>query len=171
MPAVEEPTKPVNEEPMVEEKKPDALRVVEAALFIANRPLAIAELALVAKTTVKKAGELVEELKKELNGRSSSIEVIVENGQASLQVRPAYLGPVAGLSKETGLSRKATRILALVAKKGEMLQSELKNYFRGEIYAYVTELKNAGYLTAEKKGNTRLLRPTKKFSESFQLSE
>jgi len=77
---------------------------------------------------------------------------------------------VAGLSKDTGLSRKSTKILGLIAKRDGLLQSELKNYFRGEIYAYVTELKEAGYLTAEKKGNTRLLKPTKKFEESFQLS-
>ncbi|MCX6767689.1 MAG: SMC-Scp complex subunit ScpB [Candidatus Micrarchaeota archaeon] len=148
----------------------DPLRIVEAALFLANKPLAIAELALIAKTTVKQAQKLVEQLAAEFGERNSSIEVLVENNQISLQVKPAYLAPVAGLSKETGLSRKATRILALVAKKEGMLQSELKNFFRGEIYAYVTELKTAGYLTAEKKGNTRLLKPTKKFNESFQLS-
>ena len=148
----------------------DPLRIVEAALFLANKPLALAELALIAKTTVKQAQKIVEQLAAEFRERNSSIEVLVENNQISLQVKPAYLAPVAGLSKETGLSRKATRILALVAKKEGMLQSELKNFFRGEIYAYVTELKTAGYLTAEKKGNTRLLKPTKKFNESFQLS-
>ena len=148
----------------------DPIRVIEAALFLANKPLNIAELALLAKITVKRALQLTEELKKELDDRKSAIEVVIENGEVSLEVRPEYLAPVAGLSKSTGLTRKSTRILGLIAKKGELLQSELKNYFRGEIYAYVTELKEAGYLTSERKGNTRLLKPTKKFEEEFQLS-
>ena len=152
------------------EERRDPLRVIEAALFLSNKQLNVAELALIARITVKRANELVKQLQEELSARNSAIEVVVENGLVSLQVKPAYLGAVAGLSKDTGLSRKSTKILGLIAKRGELLQSELKNYFRGEIYAYVTELKEAGYLTAEKKGNTRLLRPTKKFEESFQLS-
>jgi len=148
----------------------DPLRVIEAALFLSNKQLNVAELALIAKITVKRANELIKQLQEELSVRNSAIEVVVENGLVSLQVKPAYLGAVAGLSKDTGLSRKSTKILGLIAKRDGLLQSELKNYFRGEIYAYVTELKEAGYLTAEKKGNTRLLKPTKKFEESFQLS-
>ncbi len=149
--------------------KLDAEKVVEAALFLGNREFPLAELALVANTTVKRAGELVERIQRRYNESGSPIELVFENGKAAMQVRPAYISAVAKLSKQTELSRKATRILALIAKKKELLQSELKRYFRGEIYEYVTELKVAGYVTSEKKGLTRLLKPTKKFYETFQV--
>ena len=87
-----------------------------------------------------------------------------------LQAKPEFLQNASELSKKPDVSRKATRILALVAKKGGMLQSELKKYFRGEIYEYTTELKEAGYIDSEKRGNTRYLRPSKKFSANFQIA-
>ncbi len=90
--------------------------------------------------------------------------------EAVMQVKPDFLSNVAELSKEVDLSRKATKMLSLIAKKGKMLQSELKRYFRGEIYAYVTELKERGYVTSDKAGATRLLRPTEKFKQMFQIA-
>ncbi|MBI5228991.1 SMC-Scp complex subunit ScpB, partial [Candidatus Micrarchaeota archaeon] len=93
----------------------------------------------------------------------------LQNDEVIMQVRNEYLGDVSTLSKETELTKKGLKMLGLIVKKKQMLQSELKYYFKGEIYAYVTELKKLGYITSEKYKNTRLLKPTKKFAESFQL--
>jgi len=173
--AIEKKQAPASEEAIqtkLAENKHEPLRVIEAALFLSNKPLTLPELALTADNIrVNEAKRLVEQLKKEYDERQSAIEVILaENGQVSLQVRPKFLARVARLSKQVEMTRKSTKILGLIAKKGQMLQSELKKYFRGEIYAYVHELKELGYVTAEKHGNTRLLKPTKKFHETFQVS-
>lgn len=149
----------------------DPKRVIEAALFLSNRPMPFAELALVAKCKVKEAGELAELLAKEFEEKGSSLRILLESSSARLEVRPEFLARVAPLSRNVELSRKASRMLALIANKGGMLQSELRKYFRGEIYAYVRELKDREYLTSEKRGNTRLLKPTKKFQENFQLAQ
>jgi chromosome segregation and condensation protein ScpB len=140
--------------------------IIEAALFIANKPMNFAELALLAKCTTKEAEKVCRELQKNYSG---GVEIMIEGRDAKMQVKAEFLQSVSSLSREIELSRKATKILALIAKKGQVMQSELKNYFRGEIYAYVTELKEKKYLVAEKRGNTRLLKPTKKFQESFQV--
>ncbi|MGB9577061.1 MAG: SMC-Scp complex subunit ScpB [Candidatus Micrarchaeia archaeon] len=161
----------LNEEKTFTQRKLDPLRVVEAALFLANKPLSYADLALTAKTTVKQARKLCEQLRQQYEENGNAFEVAVDEQAASMELKPAYLAPVAKLSKQVDLTRKGSRILALIAKKGGMLQSELKKYFRGEIYAYVHELKEHNYITAEKKGNTRFLKPTKHFHETFQISE
>ncbi|HII38505.1 TPA: hypothetical protein HA318_00690 [Candidatus Micrarchaeota archaeon] len=152
--------------------KQDSLKIIEAALFLSNKPLPLADLAMTANNIrVQDARRLVEKLKKEYDERSSAMEVdLAENGEATLQVRSQYVASVAKLSKNVEMTRKASRILGLVAKKGQLLQSELKKYFRGEIYLYVHELRNLGYVTAEKHGNTRALKLTKKFHDTFQMS-
>ncbi|MFQ5406107.1 MAG: SMC-Scp complex subunit ScpB [Candidatus Micrarchaeia archaeon] len=151
-------------------KEIDRLRVVEAALFVSNKQLNIAELAIVARCRVKKAKELVLNLREEYEKRDSSIFLEFEGDFARFQLKPEYLEAVSHLSKNVGLSRKAKKMLAFISSKGEILQSELKKYFRGEIYAYITELKEDGFLTSQKKGNTRLLKVTKKFHDHFQTA-
>ncbi len=146
----------------------DRMRVIEAALYLSNRPLSPAELALLSHCTVKEAVRMVHNLQAEYEEKPTALQVEFSNNEARLQVKSAYLPAVSKLSKEVELSRKALRILALIAKKGQMLQSGLRNYFRGEIYAYVTELRERGYILSERKGNTRLLKPTRKFFEHFQ---
>lgn len=145
------------------------LRLVEAALFLSNKTMCLKDLGEIAGVGEKKAAELVAQLQSEYSGRDGAVEIILADGKAGMQVKNDFLSDVAKLSKEAELSRKATKILALVAKKKQLLQSELKNYFRGEIYAYVTELREMGYLDSTHKGNTRLLKPTQKFYDSFQM--
>ncbi|MEM4255586.1 MAG: SMC-Scp complex subunit ScpB [Candidatus Norongarragalinales archaeon] len=154
-------------------KKTQDLKMVrnaEAALFIANRTLSFEELAKVMNISKQTARTLVEKLKEEYEAKESAIEVVVGDEGALLQAKPEFLQNASELSKKPDVSRKATRILALVAKKGGLLQSELKKYFKGEIYQYTTELKEAGYIDSEKRGNTRYLRPSKKFSNNFQIA-
>ncbi|NUN11177.1 SMC-Scp complex subunit ScpB [Candidatus Micrarchaeota archaeon] len=146
-----------------------AKRLIEAALFQANRALSFKELSEVLGGKEYVPG-LLHELKSELDASDSAITLSMTEDKAFLEVKPDYLEKVAFLSKQTELSRKATRILALIGKKGQLLQSELKNYFRGEIYAYIAELKDFGYIEATKQGATRLLKPSKKFFDTFQLT-
>ena len=149
----------------------DKAKVIEAALLLANKPLTPAELALLSHCTVKQATRFIYNLQAEYDERQSALMIEFINNEARLQVRSLYLPAVSQLSKEIELSRKSLKILALVAKKGQILQSGLKNYFRGEIYEYVTELKERGYIISEKHGNTRLLKPTRKFFEHFQQAQ
>jgi len=149
----------------------DKAKVIEAALFLANKPLTPAELALLAHCTVKQATRFVNNLQADYDEKQSALQVDFVNNEVRLQVRSLYLPAVSQLSKEIELSRKSLKILALVAKKGQILQSGLKNYFRGEIYEYVTELKDRGYIISEKHGNTRMLKPTRKFFEHFQQAQ
>ncbi len=149
----------------------DPLRVIEAALFLGNRPFTFAELALLSKTSVRKGRSLVLQLQKEYSSNGGAIEISVDSQQAVMQVKGDYLSSVAHLSKNVELSRKALRIVALISKKGRLKQSELHKYFRGDIYSYIGELRDLGYVSSEKAGNTRLLRPTSKFLSTFQVAE
>ncbi|OIO28762.1 hypothetical protein COX86_03080 [Candidatus Micrarchaeota archaeon CG_4_10_14_0_2_um_filter_60_11] len=145
-------------------------KVVEAALFLANREVSFKELSEITGRQPRFVKEAIEKIRVEYEERGAPVEVTIKEDGAAMQVRPSYLTAVGGLSKRSDLSRKSTRMLALIAKKGKMLQKELQSYFRGEIYEYITELREAGYIESTRQGNTRLLRPTRKFYREFQMS-
>ncbi len=148
----------------------EPVRVLEAALFLADKPMSHKQLQDLLQVPRNRLDALLGDLAS-IVPKESSYELSVNEHGAALQLKPHYLHRVAKLSKEVELSKKAMRILALVAKKKELMQSDLKHFFKGEIYAYVTELKMAGYLESKKAGNTRKLKPTSKFYESFQVKE
>lgn len=148
----------------------EPVRILEAALFLANKPMSHKQLQDLLAVPRDRLDYLLADLAR-LVPKESAYELSVNEHGAALQLKPPYLHRVARLSKEVELSKKSMRILALVAKKRELLQSDLKHFFKGEIYAYVTELKMAGYLESKKHGNTRKLKPTSKFYESFQVKE
>ncbi|OIO27399.1 hypothetical protein AUJ16_03605 [Candidatus Micrarchaeota archaeon CG1_02_60_51] len=145
-------------------------KVVEAALFIANRELDAKKLGKMLDEKPARILEAFKRIASDYEKRGGPIQLAIKEDSAVFQMRPEYVNAVGALSKESNLSKKATRILALIAKKGSILQSSLPKYFKGEIYAYTTELKEAGYVESKKYKNTRLLLPTKKFYEHFQFS-
>ena len=145
-------------------------RVLEAALFMANKPTPLAELCTVVGGTEEGITQLISQLQEAYSTGDRALEITIVDGKASMQVKAQWLGSVAALSEKIELHRKTLKMLALIAKKGELLQSELRKYFRGDIYEYVGELSEKGYLERHKKGRSLLLKPTKKFNEEFQIA-
>ena len=145
-------------------------RVLEAALFMANKPLPLGELCTLAKCDEDKLIQLITELQLKYNEGDSAIEIAVNDNKAAMQIKAQWLSAVAELSEKVELHKKSMKMLALVAKKGELLQSDLRKYFRGDIYEYVGELREKGYLDRAKQGHSWKLKPTKKFHEEFQIA-
>src|SRR5690348_3561205 len=113
-------------------------QILEAALFLANRPLTNEELTkIIGRDNIVKA---VEELHYQL--QESSIEIIYDGNSARLQVKNEFLPKIKELSKGPELSRKSMKILAIIASKKGILQKDLKNYFKGAVYDYIHELIN-----------------------------
>ncbi len=156
-----------------EEKNYKAQRVAEAALFMANKNMPFGELAKLTNASEDEIAKILEELKTRLESNDSAIELIVnsESKIATMQVKAKWLPAVASLTDKVELHRKSMKILALIAKKGTLMQSELRKYFKGDIYEYVGELKEKDYVERVKKGHSWMLKPSKKFHEDFQISE
>ena len=147
-------------------------RVVEASLFMANKPLSFQQLCELSKASEENLQAALETLKKNYEDGDRAFEVAInsETKTAAMQVRTKWLPAVAALTEKIELAKKSTKFLALIAKKGELLQSDLRKYFKGDIYEYVGELREKGYLDRVKKGHSWILKPTKKFHEEFQIT-
>ncbi len=148
-------------------------RVVEAALFMSNKTLSFGELCELTKTSDENLALALEVLKSKYEQGDRAVEIIVNSDSKTvgMQVKAKWLSCVANLTEKVELARKSTKILALIAKKGELLQSDLRKYFRGDIYEYVGELREKEYIERSKKGHSWLLKPSKKFHEEFQISQ
>ncbi len=144
-------------------------KIVESALFLANRELTVKEMSKELDKPRREVRLAIEKVRARLEEKDSPVQVVLKGDEVVMQVKPVYLSWIGGFSKKSDLSGKATRMLALIVKKKRMLQKDLRKYFRGEIYAYIRELKDADYIESSKHGNTRLLRPTRKFYDEFQL--
>ncbi len=155
-----------------EENQYKVERIVEASLFMANKPLSFTQLGELTKTTEEQVVAALESLKAKYEEGERAVEVLINSDAktATMQVRVKWLPAVAALTEKIELAKKSTKFLALIAKKGELLQSDLRKYFKGDIYEYVGELREKGYLDRVKKGHSWILKPTKKFHEEFQIT-
>lgn len=163
------------DETAAEGKQLDPKNVVEAALFLANRPLRLDELAGITGMKLERVEEIVAQLEDELQQRGSALKITIVNDpnklagtEVRLELRSEYVSAVSSLSQKTDLHPKSVKILALVAKKKKLLQSELKYYFKGDVYEHVDELVAKRYLTATKFKTTKELKPTQLFYEHFK---
>ncbi len=144
-------------------------RILEAALFSAGAHVSMGRLQEILNVEKRQVTSALQALHDEFEQKETAMQIEFDDEKAVMQLKPQYIAFVSSLSK-VELSRKAMKILALVAKKGEILQSDLHDYFRGDIYEYVAELKEKGYVASEKIGNTKKLKTTSKFREEFQVA-
>ena len=152
--------------------------IILAALYLANKPLPLDELSKTIKTSVEDAEGHVAELSEDLKSLGFPLKITLfddpaklSGSQVKLEIVDDYLAAVSHHSSQIEFSKKAQKILALIAKKKELLQSELKYYFKGDIYEAVDELIKQKLLIEEKYKNTKKLKPTKLFFERYKLVE
>lgn len=148
----------------------DAKSVIEAALFMSTSPMTVRTLSKISGlNSWKLVQEKLKELQQEYEQRGSAIVISFEDGGYIMRLKPEYERKVSGLAKEAELSRGAIKTLAVIAKNDGMPQSKLVKMIGSSVYDHVKELVETQFITAEKKGRTKLLRTTKKFKEYFTV--
>jgi segregation and condensation protein B len=141
-------------------------RVLEAALFMAPRPLQLTELARISGLgSAGKLKGLLEELEKEYSERG--IKIVSGPEGWEMQIDPGLLPSVAHLAPYTDLSEGCKRTLALIACREPMMQSELIKIQGNKAYNYIKRLARMGLVKPEKAGRTKLLHLTREFENYF----
>ncbi len=145
----------------------EAERIIEAILFAASRPVSIEEIikAGVKKKDVEKA---MESLKRAYS--KSAIEIVEVEGKYVMQLKNEY-AEYARKFAPMEMSRGMLKTLAIIAYHQPIKQSELKNMIGGQIYEYVRELKNRGFIKTKKDGRTKIIETTPYFHEYFGLGD
>lgn len=141
---------------------------IEALLFATNTGFTIEEIANRVGTTVKEAKKAIEELKKELKERGSSIEIINDNGKWRMTIK-SYLVPLVRDLLPIEMPKSKLKTLAVIVFKSPVKQSEVIAIRGNKAYEHIKELEKEGFVSSKKYGRTKILNITRKFFEKFDV--
>lgn len=148
------------------------LALIEAALYVAGRPLDLKTLASVIKTRSKKlAQQLARTLKQEYENRNTSLEILeLEDERFVMQLKPAYSSRVRKLAIRPLLTVGPLKTLSYIAYRQPVSQKQVLNVRGHHVYSHLKQLEGLGLITRERVGRTKVLRTTQFFADYFGLS-
>ncbi len=150
-------------------KKEEIRPALEAALFMSNEPITARKLAKILKANTNSVEEIIKKLKEEYETENHGIHVLETNQGYQLKVKPDYTNLVRPLTPYQDLSRGLLKVLALVAYKQPITQSEIVKVIGNRTYDYVKKLRDRGLINTVKHGRTKALIATKEFANYFGL--
>jgi segregation and condensation protein B len=142
---------------------------IEAALYMCNDPISVEGLAKMFKADVNEVKFVIDELKKEFEGEHHGVHLIETATGYHIRVKPHLAPMVRNLTPYQDLSRGLLRVLALVAYKQPITQSEVVKVIGNRAYDYVKRLEEKGLIKTVKQSRTKALIATKEFANYFGL--
>lgn len=144
---------------------------IEAILFCSPKGVELAKLAKLcgvgAKGHVK---AVLNAIKEDFGKREAGVEIIENNGLWKFKVKDEHLDLVKEAARPE-IEKAILQTLAFIAHKGNAKQSEIIKIRSNKAYKHIEELQKLGFVEAKKKGTTRVVSPTKKFYNYFDLVE
>jgi segregation and condensation protein B len=156
-----------------EEKKiKEDLNLLEAALYVAGRPLDLKTLGHMIHTrSKKKVIRYVEKIVDEYKNRGSSLEVLkVDDNRFVLQLKVEYSSKVKKLSSKPLLTTGPLKTLSYIAYSQPITKKLLTDVRGRHAYGHIKKLINMKLVVHEKIGKKRVLRTTDYFADYFGLS-
>lgn len=145
-------------------------KIIEAALFISTKPIAVQKLAQLAETDEDRAASMVRNLKKELEDRDSALRISeLEDENFVMELSPELLPKVSELTPVKDLHRGTLKTLSLILYKEPILQSDMVKLRGNRIYDQVRELAEKNLVKAVKKGRSKVLCTTARIEQYFGM--
>jgi len=154
------------------EKMQRDLALLEAALYVAGRPLDLNELCSVLKTRSKnKARKLAKMLMKEYVSRKTALEILeLKDERYVLQLKAEFTPYVKKLVTRPLLSTGPLKTLSYIAYRQPISQKRVVEVRGHHVYGHIRLLKEMGLVAAERSGRSTVLRTTEYFADYFGLS-
>jgi len=148
------------------------LTLIEAALYVAGRPLDLKTLASVIKTRSKNlVQQLVRTLKQEYDNRNTSLEILeLEDERFVMQLKAKYSPRVQRLAMRPLLTKGPLKTLSYIAYRQPVSQKQVINVRGTHVYAHLKQLEDLGLILRERVGRTKAIRTTQFFADYFGLS-
>ncbi|MGZ4903321.1 MAG: SMC-Scp complex subunit ScpB [Halobacteriota archaeon] len=138
--------------------------LIEAALFVAGRPLTLRELESIVSPDAD-VEELVESLIAEYREKGA-LEIVQTNDDVVMQVKAAYADAVRTIAQRD-LETPVLRTLAVIAYHQPITQSKVAEIRGNKAYGHIHELEARKLIEATRHGRTRMLCTTKAFADYF----
>jgi segregation and condensation protein B len=168
-----QPVQPVQQSPEEEAEVRHNLALVEAALYVAGRPLDLNELCgVLGSRSKKKAKGLVAVLMQEYAARDTALEVLeLKDERFVLQLKAAFTPLVKKLVNRPLLSSGPLKTLSYIAYRQPISQKRVIEVRGQHAYGHVKVLKEMGLIAAERSGRSMSLRTTDYFADYFGLTQ
>jgi len=155
-----------------EERIQRRLRLLEAALYVAGRPLTINELCSVLSTRSKnKTKKYTKTLIKEYSARNTALEILeLKDERYVLQLKADFTPLVKKLVNRPLLSSGPLKTLSYIAYRQPVSQKRVIQARGQHAYGHVKLLKDMGLVAAEHAGRSMTLRTTDYFADYFGLT-
>jgi len=155
-----------------DEKTEKQIALIEAALYVAGRPLDLKTLSrIIGSRSQRKARELARMLMKEYKKRNTSLEVLeLEDQRFVLQLKTDYASKVRRLAVRPLLTDGPLRTLAYIAYKQPVSQKQVIAARGTHAYKHIRQLVEMGLVERESRGRNKILRATEYFADYFGLS-
>ena len=156
-----------------EEKRQRRLRLLEAALYVAGRPLTLNELCSVLSTRSKnKTKRYMQLLTQEYAARNTALEILeLKDERFVLQLKADFTPLVKKLVNRPLLSSGPLKTLSYIAYRQPVSQKRVIDARGQHAYGHVKLLKDMGLVAAERSGRSMTLRTTDYFADYFGLTQ
>ena len=150
----------------------EILALLEAALYVAGRPLDLQTLGSVIRIrSKKKIQDFSRTLTQKYLNRGGPLELIeLDDGRFVLQLKPKYVQSVRRLSMRPLLSQSPLKTLSFIAYKQPVTQAHIVAVRGSQSYVHIKELRNLRLIKTEKLGKTKIIKTTDVFADYFNLS-
>lgn len=148
------------------------LALLEAALYVAGRPLDLRTLASVLKTRSKnKAMRLAKTLIDAYRNRETALEILeLEGERFVMQLKTEYTPKVRRLAFRPLLSIGPLKTLSYVAYRQPIAQTQVIDVRGGHAYDHLKQLEELDLIARERAGRSKVIRTTEFFADYFGLS-
>jgi segregation and condensation protein B len=147
------------------------LALLEAALYVAGKPLDLNEIcAVLGSRSKKNALKLARELSKEYASRNTALEILeLKDERYVLQLKAEYTPFVKKLVNRPLLSSGPLKTLSYIAYRQPVSQKRVIEVRGQHAYGHVKLLKDMGLIAAERSGRSMALKTTDYFADYFGL--
>ncbi len=148
------------------------LSLIEAALYVAGRPLDVNELCSVLNTRSKnKTIKLTKTLMQSYATRNTALEILeLKDERYVLQLKADYTPHVKKLVNRPLLSIGPLKTLSYVAYRQPVTQKRVIDVRGHHAYGHIKVLKDMGLIASERSGRSSVLKTTEFFADYFALS-
>lgn len=155
------------------EKLKRNLALIEAALYVAGRPLDLNELCQVINSrSKKKAKKYTEIVMQTYTERNSPMEILaLKDERYVLQVKAEFTPLIKKLVNRPLLSSGPLKTLSYIAFRQPITQKRVVEVRGQHAYGHVKMLKDMGLITSERVGRSMALKTTDYFADYFGLTQ
>lgn len=148
------------------------LRLIEAALYVAGRPLDLKILcSIVNSRSERKVKKLARMLIDEYKRRNTALEILeLEDDRFVLQLKSECSDKVRRLAIRPLLTDGPLRTLSYIAYRQPIAQKQVIEVRGKHAYKHISELVEMGLINRERNGRDFILRTTDYFADYFGLS-